>query len=154
MSGNQKDRLVLVCSVVRHSIFPNIVAGWVCGFSPKLIIITCTPWEQEPCKHLECIGGGEACQTVTPLRQQCAEGTPAHSDTPTPNFRINHNWWSLIRADHEGMFTLAIFFMFTLAIHLLMDVNEQMNCECIEYKFFVCLHGDKIYNSFVCGNST
>ena len=21
-------------------------------------------------------------------------------------------------------------------------------------KFFVCLHGDKIYNSFVCGNTT
>jgi hypothetical protein len=40
----------------------------------------------------------------------CAEGTlPAQSDTPTPNFRIIHNWWSLIRADHEGMFTFAIF---------------------------------------------
>jgi hypothetical protein len=24
----------------------------------------------------------------------------------------------------------------------------------IKIKFFVCLHGDKIYNSFVCGNTT
>jgi hypothetical protein len=24
----------------------------------------------------------------------------------------------------------------------------------VSYKFFVCLHGDKTYNSFVCGNTT
>jgi hypothetical protein len=28
-------------------------------------------------------------------------------------------------------------------------VSDNSKC-----KFFVCLHGDKIYNSFVCGNTT
>ena len=33
-------------------------------------------------------------------------------------------------------------------------ISRSTSSSKLSYKFFVCLHGDKIYNSFVCGNTT